>query len=100
MAIKVEFNGRLLEMPRLHTTPGGTSLLRLTVDCGEPGDRMPMRVVIKGGAVSALHAALRPGSEIHAEGVLHGLRGVARRSLLTDLEIVAERIEIESARKD
>ncbi|MGH9640224.1 MAG: hypothetical protein ACRD3Y_09195, partial [Bryobacteraceae bacterium] len=80
MAIRVEFNGRLIDAPRLHSTPGGTPLLRLTVDCGEPNDRMPLSVVIKGEAARALHAALRPGAEIRAEGLLHGLRGAARRS--------------------
>ncbi|MGH7932194.1 MAG: single-stranded DNA-binding protein [Candidatus Binataceae bacterium] len=98
MAAKIELCGRLLGAPELRTTPGGTSLLTVVVDCGEAGDEMRLRVVLAGEDARIRFAGLKAGSEIRAEGKLRGLRGAIRGTgPYPGIEVVANTIEFAAA---
>jgi primosomal replication protein N len=94
VAVRIELIGRLRDHPQLRVTPSGAALLILNVDCGEAGEEMPMRVVVKGEMVRQLHPNLHIGNQIRAEGRLHCSSALAARNILSGLEVIAETVGI------
>jgi single-stranded DNA-binding protein len=90
---RIELWGRLVNPPELRTTPGGTPLLRLQVECGAPGEELRLPVVMVGEAARATAAQLRSGQELRVAGRLRPVArstnaGVARQSV----EVLANEI--------
>jgi len=75
---RIELCGRLMQAPELRTTPAGTPLLRLMVDCGAPGSELALSVVMAGERARTLAVSLRPGGEVRVTGSLHAVRGRGR----------------------
>jgi len=87
-----------MQAPELRTTPAGTPLLRLMIDCGASGSELAMSVVMVGERARTLAASLRPGGEVRAIGSLRAVRGRTRGGLVQAVvEVVAGEIEIRSA---
>jgi primosomal replication protein N len=84
-----------MQAPELRTTPAGTPLLRLMIECGAPGNELALNVVMAGERARTLAASLRPGGEVKAVGSLRAVRGRSRSGLVqAALEVVAGQIEI------
>jgi len=66
--------------------PNGTPVLRLLVDCGEAGERLPLELVMRGERAREL-AGLRVGQQVRAEGRLRARGGPAPLSLRQQLEV-------------
>jgi primosomal replication protein N len=95
---KIELCGRLMQAPELRTTPAGTPLLRLMIDCGAPGNELALSVVMAGERARTLAASLRPGGEVKAMGSLRAVRGRLRGGLgQAAVEVVAGQIQLGSA---
>jgi hypothetical protein len=83
-----------MQAPELRTTPAGTPLLRLMIDCGSSGSELALSVVMVGERARILAALLRPGGEVRAIGSLRAVRGRTRGGLV---EVIAGEIEVRSA---
>ena len=93
MPTRIELCGRLMQAPELRTTPAGTPLLRLMVDCGAPGSELALSVVMAGERARTLAVSLRPGGEVRVTGSLHAVRGRTRGGLVqAAVEVVAGEI--------
>jgi single-stranded DNA-binding protein len=91
---RIELWGRLLNPPELRTTPSGTPLLRLQVECGGPGEELSLPVVMVGETARATAAQLRSGQELRVAGRLRPVArgaqaGVARQAV----EVLANEIK-------
>lgn len=79
----------------MRTTPGGLDVLRLLVDCGGDGGPMRLSVIMSGEEARKLRPLLKSGSQVTAAGTIRALRvGVTRPGSGTEIEVVAERIEL------
>jgi single-stranded DNA-binding protein len=84
----------VLSGPELRTTPAGTAVLRLVVDCTNGGNRLTIPVVMTGEAALDANAKLKPGSEIRVEGALRAIQRRLGSGLMEqELEVMASRIE-------
>ncbi|HEY6419710.1 MAG TPA: single-stranded DNA-binding protein [Candidatus Binataceae bacterium] len=80
--------------PELRTTPGGTPVLRLVVDCGADGEALRLGVVMTGESGRDLSQHLKAGTMLVVEGRLRGLkRNLARAAVDAGVEVLASRIE-------
>jgi primosomal replication protein N len=95
---RIELRGKLARAPELRTTPAGTALLRIVVDCGAPENELIMNVVMTGERARAIAAELVVGREVRATGSLRAT--VARGGAIArgTVEVVAD--EISLARPD
>jgi primosomal replication protein N len=97
MANRIELCGRLTEAPELRTTPAGTAVLRIAVECGSREGELTMSVVMAGEPARTVAASLALGSEVRVIGSLRAIGGGSRA--LRTIEIVADEIAlVESGR--
>jgi primosomal replication protein N len=86
MANRIELWGSVAESPQLRTTPAGTTVLRLTVDCGEQPGELVLPVMMVGAKANAFGASLTHGSKVIVRGALQaalrrGRSGIAQSTL-------------------
>jgi len=63
----------VLNQPELRTTPGGTALLRVVVECGGEGRALALQVVMIGEQARQAAHGLRSGQEIKVSGELRSV---------------------------
>jgi single-stranded DNA-binding protein len=85
----IELRGRLVNHPELRTTPGGMSVLRLAVDCGEDGEQLRLDVVMVGEQARARAAGLRSGQEIRVSGRLRSAKPANSGFGRNEIEVLA-----------
>ncbi|HYB91866.1 MAG TPA: single-stranded DNA-binding protein [Candidatus Binataceae bacterium] len=92
MGNRIELSGRLVDEPELRTTPGGTPVLKLVVDCGLEPERLRLGVVMAGEGGREAAAMLRRGGVVRVKG---RLRAVAQRprGAGSAVEVIASGIE-------
>jgi len=90
MANRIELCGRLTQAPELRTTPAGTAVLRIAVECGSPEGELTMSVMMAGEPARAVAASLAPGSEVRVIGSLRAIGG--RSPALRTIEVIADEI--------
>lgn len=91
---RIELRGRVLGAPELRTTPGGTAVLRIAVECANDGDQLTLAVVMAGEAAAKAARVLKPGSPVRVEGSLRSVRQRLKSGLFeTGFEVVASSIE-------
>lgn len=91
---RIELIGRLVSEPELRTTPGGTPVLRLMVDCGADGEPLCLGVAMTGEAGRELKPRLKEGAMLVVEGRLRALkRSLTRARNGAGVEVLASRIE-------
>jgi single-stranded DNA-binding protein len=91
---KVELWGRALARPELRTTPGGTALLRLAIDCGGAGENLRLEVVMTGEPAREAAARLETGQALYVSGRLRAVRPTSRPALRTrPIEVLASEIK-------
>jgi primosomal replication protein N len=90
----INLSGRIARVPDLRTTPAGTSVLRLLVDCGENGTPMLMNVRVVGAHADRLAPHVRVGTAVRAVGELrlaHGNRNLNVMEVIADELVVADK---------
>lgn len=98
MANIIELCGRLTQAPELRTTPAGTAILRIAVECGTPEGELTMSVVMAGEPARAIAAGLAAGSEVRVIGSLRAIGGRDRAPRA--IEVIADEIApVESSRQ-
>ncbi len=91
MANRIELEGRLARAPELRVTPAGTPVLKLAVECAEPGEQLRLEVVMAGEAAQAIAPLLKRGSAVAVAG---RLRACGARTIgSVGVELIANRIE-------
>jgi len=84
----------LSDQPELRSTPAGKALLRLKVDCGEPGEDLRLDVVMAGEAGREIGSNLKAGQQVWIAGALRAIWRNSRSGLRErQLEVVANQIE-------
>lgn len=90
---RIELTGEVATVPELRTTPSGTPVIRLEVDCGQGRDALRLSVVMAGADARELGGRLRSGTTVDVTGVLRAVRGpVGQGVALRNVEVVASRI--------
>ena len=91
---RIELWGRLVKEPELRTTPAGTALLRLAVDCGSAGDALRLEVVMASEGAREVAARLRAGQELYVQGRLRAAGRAGKPSSgIQSLEVLASEIK-------
>ena len=91
---RIELWGELSDQPELRSTPAGKALLRLKVDCGEPGEDLRLDVVMAGEAGREIGSNLKAGQQVWIAGALRAIWRNSRSGLRErQLEVVANQIE-------
>lgn len=92
MPNRIELCGRLTEAPELRTTPAGTAVLRIAVECGAPEHELTLSVVMAGQPARAVAANLALGIKVR---VIGSLRAIGERSRAPRaIEVVADQIAL------
>lgn len=90
---RIELTGKVAFAPELRSTPSGTPVLRVQVECGEGRERLRLEVVIAGAAARELGKRLRAGSTVQVAGALRASRARVSAGLaLAGVEVVANEI--------
>lgn len=92
---RIELNGKLNKPRRLGATPSGRAVLRLSLDCGEDGEPLPLEVVVMDQEAAELARALSAGQRVWAAG---SLRAVRRGTLASEgyrIEVMASEVRPE-----
>jgi Single-strand binding protein family len=74
---RIELSGRLLKPPVLGATPSGRAILRLSLDCGEEPELLPLEVIVMDEPARDLSRILRAGQRVSAVGSLRAVGRVA-----------------------
>jgi len=91
---RIELWGELSDQPELRSTPSGKALLRLKVDCGEPGEELELEVVMAGDSGRELGASLKSGQQVWVAGSLRAVWSNSRSGIRErQLEVMASRVE-------
>lgn len=90
---RIELCGRLTDGPELRTTPSGTPLLRMTVECGQAGEELRLAVAMTGPEARQVAGRLKMRQTVRVLGHLREVRvrlgsGITR----SGIEVVASEI--------
>ena len=84
----------MVSAPAVRTTPSGTPVLRVEVDCGEGRDSLILGVVMAGGGARELGARIGAGMTVRVSGALRAVGGRgSRRVGVEGVEVLAESID-------
>jgi len=86
---RIELAGKVVSAPELRTTPTGTPVLRIEVDCGESRELLRLGVVMAGEGAREVGARLRAGSAVKVTGTLRAVRGRGWSSSASGVEVLA-----------
>lgn len=93
---RIELGGTLVKPPRLGSTPGGRAVLRLSVDCGEGAESLPLEVVVTDQEAHRLARELGVGQRIWATGSLRAVRrGSPAGAARIQIEVMANVVALE-----
>jgi single-stranded DNA-binding protein len=82
-----------MQAPQLRITPAGSALLRLVVDCGEPGGALALAIVMTGEAARLVAPRLHSGELVRVTGTLRAVKGRGGSGIVQmGIEVVAEEI--------
>jgi primosomal replication protein N len=89
---RIELVGTVVSAPELRTTPAGTSVLRLEVSCGEGREILRLGVVMAGQGAREIRVRIAAGATVKVIGALRAVRGRARSSAASGVEVLATAI--------
>jgi hypothetical protein len=92
---RIELNGKLIKPPRLGATPSGRAVLRLSLDCGEADEPLPLDVVVMDQEATDLARALSAGQRIWAAGSLRAVRRGTLAGAGHRIEVIANQVRPE-----
>lgn len=81
--------GRVVAPPEVRTTPSGTPVIRIEVDCGEGPEGLKLGVVMAGAVARELCARIDAGATVKVKGAL---RAIPRRAFAAGVEVLASEI--------
>ena len=83
----------MLRAPEVRTTPAGTPVMRIEVDCGDSREALRLAVVMVGEGARELGRRLGAGSTVTVTGTLREVRGRAvPRGAAPGVEVVADEV--------
>jgi primosomal replication protein N len=89
--------GTVVSVPEVRTTPSGTPVLRIEVNCGEGREILRLGVVMAGGDARQLGARIVAGATVRVTGTLRSARGRVWPSAAGGVEVMAVEIgEVET----
>jgi len=89
---RIELVGRLIAAPEVRTTPAGTPVMRIEVDCGEGRELLRLGVVMAGEGARELGARLGAGTAVQVTGMLRAVRGRVWSSAASGVEVLASEV--------
>ena len=89
---RIELVGTVVSAPEVRTTPAGTPVLRIEVNCGEGRESLRLGVVMAGGDARDIGARIAAGVAVKVTGTLRAVRGRARSSAAGGVEVLAVEI--------
>jgi len=87
---RIELVGVVVAPPEVRTTPAGTPVLRVEVNCGEGREVFRLRVVMVGEEAREVGARIAAGATVMVTGKLRAVRG--RSSVASGIEVLASGI--------
>jgi len=89
---RIELVGTVATAPELRTTPAGTPVLRLEVNCGEGREILRLGVVMVGESTREIGARIAAGATVKVTGTLRAVRGRGWSSAASGVEVLATAI--------
>ena len=86
---RIELVGTVVSAPEVRTTPAGTPVLRIEVNCGEGREIFRLGVVMAGGDARDIGARIAAGVAVRVTGTLRAVRGRAWSSAASGVEVLA-----------
>jgi primosomal replication protein N len=88
----IELIGTVVSTPEVRTTPTGTPILRIEVNCGEGRETLRLAVMMAGVAARELGARIAAGATVKVTGTLRPVRGRVWSSPAVGVEVQAVEI--------
>jgi primosomal replication protein N len=89
---RIELVGMVASAPEVRTTPTGTPILRLEVNCGDGREILRLGVVMAGGDARDLGARIAVGATVKVTGALRAVRRRVSASAAGGVEVLAVEI--------
>jgi primosomal replication protein N len=89
---RIELDGKVVSAPEVRTTPTGTPVVRIEVDCGEGRDPLRLGVVMAGEGAREVGARIGAGAAVKVTGTLRAVRGRVWSSAADGVEVLASEI--------
>lgn len=87
-------------MPEFRTTPAGTAVLRMTVQCADQPGALELPVVLIGEKAEPMRTSLRNGVMVKVDGTLKPIRRRLKSGIFEEgFEVIADSIVIEGSEK-
>ena len=89
---RIELIGVAVSAPEVRTTPAGTPVLRVEVNCGEGREVLKLGVVMAGEDAREIGARVTAGATLRVTGTLRAVRGARWSSAGSGFEVLASAI--------
>jgi primosomal replication protein N len=89
---RIELVGKVVFAPEVRTTPTGTAVVRIEVDCGEGRESLRLGVVMAGQGAREVGARIGAGAAVKVTGTLRSVRGRVWSSAAGGIEVLAGEI--------
>lgn len=89
---RIELVGKVVSAPEVRTTPAGTPVIRIEVDCGEGRELLRLGVVMAGQGAREIGARIGAGGAVKVTGRLRAVRGHVWSSAAGGVEVLASEI--------
>jgi len=89
---RIELVGKVAFTPEVRTTPTGTPVVRIEVDCGEGRELLRLGVVMAGQGAREVGARIDAGAVVKVTGTLRMARGRVWSSAASGVEVLATEI--------
>jgi primosomal replication protein N len=89
---RIELVGMVASAPEVRTTPTGTPILRLEVNCGDGREILRLGVVMSGGDAREVGARIAAGTTVKVTGTLRAARGRVWSSASSGVEVLAAEV--------
>jgi len=89
---RIELVGTVVSAPEVRTTPAGTPVLRIEVNCGDGREILRLGVVMSGGDAREVGARIAAGATVKVTGTLRAARGRVWSSASSVVEVLAAEV--------
>jgi primosomal replication protein N len=89
---RIELVGKVVSAPEVRTTPTGTPVIRIEVDCGDGRELLRLGIVMAGQGAREIGSRLGAAATVKVTGTLRGVRGRAWSSAAGGVEVLASEI--------